>query len=120
IGWLVSSKLNEPWTHERIISYLSNDFLQQVQAKYSTFETTVKLEFLFSFLSLRPKQLDELRSSISQIFDIARKDQDEWVQITSELLHCIIKDNSKVNVNITNKKFTKTLEELHSTCNFYL
>jgi len=53
--WL-SSKLEEPWSSEKITSYLTSEMLQAIKLKFSGLETVIKLRVLFAFLGIRKKK----------------------------------------------------------------
>lgn len=110
--WL-TTKLEEPWSSEKLCSLLTLENLTSIGLKFSNLETSIKLRTLFSFLGLRKKVLEELKSPIQTILHLALQDDDEWVRVISSILPILLSEETEViNKEIPNEIFNKTKQEI--------
>jgi len=101
--WL-TSKLEEPWSSQKITSYITSDFLQNIKPRFSTLDTAIKTRFLLSFVNLKKKTLLELEKDITDILQIAQQDEDEWVQVMAKILSAISKEKQIFDADLLNNE----------------
>jgi len=106
VGLWLTSKLEEPWSSEKITAQISQELLSAIKPKFSSLEPNIKIGLLFSFLALRRKQITELETPIKDIIQIGIEDEDEWVKTVSRLLYSLLEKQptTESNNNQTNLK----------------
>jgi hypothetical protein len=119
--WL-SSKLEEPWSCEKISPFINVEVLQTSLSKFNTLEPNVKLGLLFSFLLLRKKSLLEVSKEIEEVLKAGKEDEDEWVRVISQLLTSSFvfndeKQNFASGLDLDNEVFKNTLQHLTEKIN---
>jgi len=115
ILWL-NSKLEEPWSSDRLAPLLTGEILESINSKFCNLETAIKLKVLFSLLSVRKKTLEELKASVEQLFILSEKDEDEWVRVISHMLSCLLTEkNMNFSSNFENQSFQTAKEEIIET-----
>jgi len=108
--WL-SSKLQEPWSSEKISSLLTAEMLQDIRSKFTTMETQLKLKILFAMLSMRKIALKELEAQIQELLSIGRADNDEWISVFCEMFETYPTDQT-LKRDISNESFCNILHEM--------
>ncbi|EGC29099.1 hypothetical protein DICPUDRAFT_159367 [Dictyostelium purpureum] len=109
-GWL-ASKLEEPWSSERLSSLLSKDILQLFFVKFTKIDTLIRIKVLFSFLFLKKKQFQELEQNIVMLLQIAQEEEDEWLQVMGQLLRKI--NEEKISLTVDLQPFTANIKRLN-------
>ncbi len=112
-NWL-STKLESPWSSEKISNMLTPQILQQLKSRFSMLETPIKLRLLFSFITLRKKLKQELEGDISDILKISSEDEDEWVKVISKMLSVLLKEERSFSdlMTLDIEQFTTTVARL--------
>ena len=87
--WL-TTKLEYQWSSENISSLLTKEILQGSYEIFSLLESSIKIKYLFSFLTLRKQSFQELKDSIYPIIDLAKNDSDQWVSVVAEQIYPIL------------------------------
>ena len=118
-NWL-NNKLEDSWSSEKISSYISSKLLELIKNKFIFLETPIKLRILISFLTLKKKNILEMKNEIQDIIQLSQKDEDEWVRIISLLIQYIIYQEKNKNnyLNINHEVFKKTIEHLLNISKF--
>nr|CAG4644091.1 EOG090X08WB [Lepidurus arcticus] len=77
---------NDSWVSGSICSQLNNEVLKHIQECFVDLQTQVKLKLLLSFFQLSRRNLEEWRSELGDIIEVALVDGDPWVSMTAEIL----------------------------------
>nr|CAG4651957.1 EOG090X08WB [Triops cancriformis] len=77
---------NDSWVSGSICSQLNSEVLKNIQECFVDLQTQVKLKLLLSFFQLSRRNLDEWRSELGDIIEVALVDGDPWVSMTAEVL----------------------------------
>eukprot|EP01117_Protostelium_nocturnum_P007347 TRINITY_DN2629_c0_g1_i3.p1 TRINITY_DN2629_c0_g1~~TRINITY_DN2629_c0_g1_i3.p1 ORF type:complete len:788 (+),score=365.51 TRINITY_DN2629_c0_g1_i3:108-2471(+) len=96
VSWL-HHRGEEEFASDRISSFLSSEVFSQLESKFEALDTNVRLKLVYSFLSLRKKQLSDFSEAgfISNILQQAHSNnEDEWLKIISEILQEILPENA--------------------------
>ncbi|KAF2075666.1 hypothetical protein CYY_003039 [Polysphondylium violaceum] len=121
-GWL-TSKLEEPWSSEKVSSLLTKEILQFFLSKFTKIDTIVRIKVLFSFLFLKKKQFGELESNINMLLAIADEEEDEWLKVLGQLLMNIGQEKISTDIDLesfkSNIKIINDELEKRTTLNFY-
>lgn len=125
VGLWLTSKLEEPWSSEKITSQITQELLSAIKPKFSALEPNIKIGLLFSFLALRRKQISELEEPIKSIIQIGIEDEDEWVKTVSRLLYSLLakqpttesnnNQNNTAQIHINDTQFTEIRDTLMKT-----
>ncbi|KAF9162800.1 hypothetical protein DFQ26_003230 [Actinomortierella ambigua] len=84
--WL-SQHLTAPWHgHQTVASELTNDILLNIRERWSQLENRVRVNVLFSLISLKKAQQVELKQKCQELIDHACSDPDDWVRLIAQLL----------------------------------
>ncbi len=110
--WL-QNKLLSDWGSDQLALFLTVDVLQQIKLKYPSLEPAIKLRFLFSLLGVKKKQMTaELVQEISEILQMALKDEDEWVKITAEMFFPITSKKPHMELDVKYPAFQQFQDHL--------
>lgn len=118
--WL-NSKLEGPWSSERLSSLLTAPILEAVKARFTFLETSIKLKLLFSFATLNKRMREELDEHVKDILQIASEDDDEWVQIICKLFSVLMLSEGSLSDNngmLENQHLQELLSQLRESCTF--
>nr|CAG4641829.1 EOG090X08WB [Eurycercus lamellatus] len=76
----------DSWTGGSICSQLNPEVLKNIQECFVELQTQVKLKFLLSFFQFSRRNLEEWRSELEEILEVAFVDGDPWVAMVAEIL----------------------------------
>jgi hypothetical protein len=120
VGIWLSTKLEEPWSSEKIVSFLTPELLDSIKPKWLSLEPSVKLKLLFAFVILRKRSVTELAAEINQIIELGLEDDDDWVRVISEMLKNLTNEIPTIELNINNEYFTKSRDHFLNICKYPL
>lgn len=108
-----SKKLESAWSSAEFSYSISAEILSAITRKFTTLETQAKLGLLFSFAALKKQTLSSLTNEIREIFEIALKDDEEWVRICAQELQPILSvSNPHIELNLDNNRFQNIVDQL--------
>nr|CAG4646385.1 EOG090X08WB [Macrothrix elegans] len=76
----------DSWTSGSICSQLNPEVLKNIQECFVELQTQVKLKFLLSFFQFSRRNLEEWKSELEEILEVAFVDGDPWVAMVAEIL----------------------------------
>jgi len=77
---------NDSWTGGSIVSQLNSDILKKIRNCFQDLQPQVKLKLLLSFLHIGRRNLEQWRSELEDILDVALQDSEPWVSMLADLL----------------------------------
>uniref|UniRef100_G3MKJ4 HDAg domain-containing protein n=1 Tax=Amblyomma maculatum TaxID=34609 RepID=G3MKJ4_AMBMU len=109
---------NDLWSGYSICSQLNQDVLKNIRECFIDLQSQVKLKLLLSFLHIPRRNVEEWKTELEDILEVASADSDQWVSMLAELLRSFpgsgtlnfnIEENSGVFVDLCNdlRKFVK-------------
>ena len=108
--WLASRFINA-WGSDRVASQYTPELLEQIAARFSTLENSIKLKVLFSFLGVRKMQLKTCESGMRAILQRASTDEDEWVRLLSEILGAF-PDSQTLRIDLVNQNYQQLIKDI--------
>ncbi|CAG2117289.1 unnamed protein product, partial [Medioppia subpectinata] len=69
-----------------IISQLNGDVLRNIRDCFVDLQSQVKLKLLLSFLHISRRNVEQWRTELEEILEVAVEDTDQWVSMLAELL----------------------------------
>ena len=110
---------NDSWTGGSIISQLNPDILKKIINCFQDFQPQVKLKLLLSFLHIGRRNLEQWRSGLEAILEVALHDSEPWVSMLADLMRTFPSTgqlNSEVSAPDTNRKiYMDLMSELRKT-----
>lgn len=76
----------DSWTGGSICSQLNPEVLKNIQECFVELQTQVKLKFLLSFFQFSRRNLEEWKTELEEILEVAFVDGDPWVAMMAEIL----------------------------------
>nr|CAG4636306.1 EOG090X08WB [Eubosmina coregoni]SVE69898.1 EOG090X08WB [Eubosmina coregoni] len=76
----------DSWTGGSICSQLNPEVLKNIQECFVELQTQVKLKFLLSFFQFSRRNLEEWKTELEEILEVAFVDGDPWVAMVAEIL----------------------------------
>ncbi|ENN75261.1 negative elongation factor A [Dendroctonus ponderosae] len=77
---------NDSWTGGSICSQLNLEVLRNIKECFPDLQTQVKLKLLLSFFHIPRRNLEEWKSELEQILDVALQDSELWVAMIADTL----------------------------------
>ncbi|CAH1967768.1 unnamed protein product [Acanthoscelides obtectus] len=77
---------NDSWTGGSICSQLNAEVLRNIKDCFPDLQTQVKLKLLLSFFHIPRRNLEEWKSELEQILDVAVQDSELWVGMLADAL----------------------------------
>ncbi|CAH0555545.1 unnamed protein product [Brassicogethes aeneus] len=77
---------NDSWTGGSICSQLNAEVLRNIKDCFPDLQTQVKLKLLLSFFHIPRRNLEEWKSELEQILDVAMADSELWVCMLADTL----------------------------------
>ncbi|XP_045475650.1 negative elongation factor A [Harmonia axyridis] len=77
---------NDSWTGGSICSQLNVEVLRNIKDCFPDLQTQVKLKLLLSFFHIPRRNLEEWKSELESILDVAVQDSELWVAMLAEAL----------------------------------
>ncbi|CAH1134907.1 unnamed protein product [Ceutorhynchus assimilis] len=77
---------NDSWTGGSICSQLNLEVLRNIKECFPDLQTQVKLKLLLSFFHIPGRNLEEWKSELEQIIDVALQDSELWVAMIADAL----------------------------------
>nr|CAG4640997.1 EOG090X08WB [Eulimnadia texana] len=77
---------NDSWAGGSICSQLNPEVLKHIQECFVDLQTQVKLKLLLSYFQLSRRNLEEWRTELEEILEVALVDSDPWVSMIAEIL----------------------------------
>ncbi|KAL1422569.1 hypothetical protein MTO96_021977 [Rhipicephalus appendiculatus] len=102
---------NDLWSGYSICSQLNQDVLKNIRECFIDLQSQVKLKLLLSFLHIPRRNVEEWKTELEDILEVASADSDQWVSMLAELLRSFpgsgtlnfnIEENSGVFVDLCN------------------
>lgn len=116
---------SDQWSGKTIVSQLNQEKLRNITNCFIDLQPQVKLKLLLSIIHIAKRNVEEWRSELEEILDIAvADDSDRWVSTTAELLknypnlfhvNLNIEENTTV-FNDLVSELKNTLDELEIDC----
>ncbi|KAK8783787.1 negative elongation factor A [Amblyomma americanum] len=103
---------NDLWSGYSICSQLNQDVLKNIRECFIDLQSQVKLKLLLSFLHIPRRNVEEWKTELEDILEVASADSDQWVSMLAELLRSFpssgalnfnIEENSGVFVDLCNE-----------------
>ncbi|XP_066146875.1 negative elongation factor A [Euwallacea fornicatus] len=91
---------NDSWTGGSICSQLNMEVLRNIKECFPDLQTQVKLKLLLSFFHIPRRNLEEWKSELEQILDVALQDSELWVAMIADALKTY-PSTSSLNTEIT-------------------
>ncbi|XP_050293392.1 negative elongation factor A [Anthonomus grandis grandis] len=91
---------NDSWTGGSICSQLNVEVLRNIKECFPDLQTQVKLKLLLSFFHIPRRNLEEWKSELEQILDVALQDSELWVGMIADALKTYPSSGS-LNIDIT-------------------
>nr|SVE77100.1 EOG090X08WB [Daphnia lumholtzi]SVE78331.1 EOG090X08WB [Daphnia lumholtzi]SVE78959.1 EOG090X08WB [Daphnia lumholtzi] len=76
----------DSWAGGSICSQLNPEVLKNIQECFVELQTQVKLKFLLSFFQFSRRNLEEWKTELEEILEVAVVDGDPWVAMVAEIL----------------------------------
>jgi len=76
----------DSWAGGSICSQLNIEVLKNIQECFMELQTQVKLKFLLSFFQFSRRNLEEWKTELEEILEVAIVDGDPWVSMVAEVL----------------------------------
>ncbi|CAH1782567.1 unnamed protein product, partial [Owenia fusiformis] len=73
------------WSGRSICSQLTQDKLQSIQNCFHSLQPYVKVKLMLSFIHIPQRNIEQWRSDLEYILDIAMADSDQWVSMVAEI-----------------------------------
>ncbi|XP_034936915.1 negative elongation factor A-like [Chelonus insularis] len=77
---------NDSWTGSSICSQLNAEVLRNIKDCFPDLQTQVKLKLLLSFFHIPRRNVEEWRSELEEIIEVASLDSELWVSMLSEAM----------------------------------
>ncbi|XP_018572785.1 negative elongation factor A [Anoplophora glabripennis] len=77
---------NDSWTGGSICSQLNAEVLRNIKDCFPDLQTQVKLKLLLSFFHIPRRNLEEWKTELEQILDVALADSELWVAMLADAL----------------------------------
>uniref|UniRef100_A0A8D8QBK1 Negative elongation factor A n=2 Tax=Cacopsylla melanoneura TaxID=428564 RepID=A0A8D8QBK1_9HEMI len=77
---------NDSWTSGSICSQLNPEVLKNIKDCFPDLQTQVKLKLLLSFFHIPRRNMDEWKSELEEILEVATVDTEQWVSMVAELM----------------------------------
>ncbi|CAG0888515.1 unnamed protein product [Darwinula stevensoni] len=77
---------NDTWVSGSICSQLNADVLRNIKECFVDLQAQVKLKLLLSFFHIPRKNLDEWKTELEEILEVAQVDSDPWVAMIAEIM----------------------------------
>ncbi|KYM94449.1 PREDICTED: negative elongation factor A [Cyphomyrmex costatus] len=91
---------NDSWTGSSICSQLNAEVLRNIKDCFPDLQTQVKLKLLLSFFHIPRRNVEEWRSELEEIIEVAAVDSELWVSMLSEAMKTFPSTGS-LNTDIT-------------------
>ncbi|XP_054168466.1 negative elongation factor A-like [Oppia nitens] len=105
---------NDLWSDTTsIVGQLSGDVLRNIRDCFVDLQSQVKLKLLLSFLHISRRNVEQWRTELEEILELAVNDSDQWVSIIAELLQSY-PQNGTINfqLNTNSSSFNDLIVEL--------
>ncbi|XP_014665342.1 PREDICTED: negative elongation factor A-like [Priapulus caudatus] len=105
------------WSAQTICSQLRQEILRNAHSCFQDLQSHVKLKFLLSFLHLPRRHIEQWKSELDEIVEMAVGDSDQWVSVLGELLKTFASTGT-VNLDIEENShlFAEVTTELKKLC----
>uniref|UniRef100_T1HWI8 HDAg domain-containing protein n=1 Tax=Rhodnius prolixus TaxID=13249 RepID=T1HWI8_RHOPR len=77
---------NDSWTSGSICSQLNNEVLRNIKDCFPDLQTQVKLKLLLSFFHIPRRNVEEWRTELEEIVEVAQVDSEQWVSMLAEMM----------------------------------
>ncbi|KAF7993964.1 hypothetical protein HCN44_011233 [Aphidius gifuensis] len=91
---------NDSWTGSSICSQLNTEVLRNIKDCFPDLQTQVKLKLLLSFFHIPRRNVEEWRTELEEIIEVASLDSELWVSMLSEAMKTFPSTGS-LNTDIT-------------------
>ncbi|KAK9501517.1 hypothetical protein O3M35_012227 [Rhynocoris fuscipes] len=103
---------NDSWTSGSICSQLNNEVLRNIKDCFPDLQTQVKLKLLLSFFHIPRRNVEEWRTELEEIVEVAQVDSEQWVSMLAEMMKTLPSTgslNTVINENEQNKRIFSDL-----------
>ncbi|KAJ9597800.1 hypothetical protein L9F63_011342, partial [Diploptera punctata] len=77
---------NDSWTGGSICSQLNAEVLRNIKDCFPDLQTQVKLKLLLSFFHIPRRNVEEWRTELDEILEVAQVDSEQWVSMLAEIM----------------------------------
>ncbi|KAF6209483.1 hypothetical protein GE061_015233 [Apolygus lucorum] len=103
---------NDSWTSGSICSQLNNEVLRNIKDCFPDLQTQVKLKLLLSFFHIPRRNVEEWKTELEEIVEVAQVDSEQWVSMLAEMMKTLPATgslNTAVTENDQNKRIFSDL-----------
>ncbi|RZF36910.1 hypothetical protein LSTR_LSTR004598 [Laodelphax striatellus] len=104
---------NDSWTGGSICSQLNAEVLRNIKDCFPDLQTQVKLKLLLSFFHIPKRNVDEWKTELDEILEVAQVDSELWVSMLAEIMKTLPSSGS-LNTNIAESENRRIFSDLYN------